>query len=209
MPPTRRDIMNSGLSDQEAILKKIVGPKKVVTVKKVIPGGASLLDQVPQEDMEKAVYNWLRFQNTFSEVILSFAKDMTKFKTLTEKVISFDASNPPWDANKEGKRSLAKVLANEINKTSALAFHVKKDGIYVITDVEDKFAPTVKITKESFEELKQKTLAKKLATLRAVTPKSKKISLTKEQEEAIVAALPKVGEELCSPDWEPYLEFKP
>ena len=52
--------MASSVSNQQALVKRLIGNNRPKPSKTVIPGGQSILDEVDQTMLERAVFNYLR-----------------------------------------------------------------------------------------------------------------------------------------------------
>ena len=178
---TKEEILNSGvsISSQEALVKKILKPD-IINIKRVIPGGKTMLSYLDKQTMEGAVYNWLRGVGGFSEVIISFAKDPSKFNLSISKVQPFDTRDPKphWERSQVGRKDLAKTISGYISQKKLVYIQVKPDGIYIAEDKSNKFNAKVTLTAKLIKD----------------TPEYEGLD---------------VGDKVPSPDWEPYIEFVP
>jgi hypothetical protein len=181
MATTKADIFERPLSDQEGLVSMML-KSEVKKVKRLIPGGANMLSTLDQESLERACFNWLRAKTFFDEFTLSLAKDPAKIRTKETKIQSFpETKHLYWDSNAEGKRKLAKDLAAIMKKRKFVYLTVKKDGIYLAEDAENKFSPFKKATLADIEDYKSR---------------GKEV-------------IPSVGDNIKSDEWEPYIEFLP
>lgn len=151
------------VSDQEALVKLLIKTGPIIK-KHIIPGGGTILNQLGKKEMEGAVLNWLRRYRSFSELVISWAKEPGKWKTKTTKVLPYDTRDPRpiWDRETNGRTKLAHEISNIIASNPFLYLHIKPDGIYMVEDIDKKFRPKIKNAN---------------------------------------------GEEITSPDWQPYLEY--
>lgn len=173
---TKKELIESGtVSDQVSLVTKLMGASG--TLKRLIPGGKTLLSQIDKGNAAQAVYNWLRGCSEFSEVKISLAREPSAFSPSVRRVHSFDTKDPKplWQREKDGRLNLAKQIANIIISNKFVYVQVKPDGIYLAEDTTGKFSPKVKVTEsmKSTEDYANREL----------------------------------GEEVPSPDWEPWIEF--
>jgi hypothetical protein len=199
MASNKNDLLGSiGIANQEALVKFLQKPKVPQSVKKVIPGGKFLLQQIDKEHMVSAVYNWLRTTRAFTTFTLSWAREPELFKLKSTKVRTFDTDQPKeiWETHPEGRRYLAKELADIINKEKFVKLEVRKDGIYMFTDVEKKFAALRKVTAEDL-----KILQAQVAEAKAKAEASGKAF--------VEPTLPELDSWIPTEEWEPFIEFTP
>lgn len=175
----RRNLLdNTRIASQQALLKQLV-PQGVQPIKRVIPAGKTLSEQVDQQDMPRVVYTWLRGCGHFNEVKISLARNPEQISGTPERRVPFDTKDKLfWEKTATSRKELAKIIADIMNKERLVYIHVKPDGLYVAKDPTNKFAPVVAVTKQ----------------LQAAHP-----------ELADVAINTKVP----NPDWEPFVEFLP
>lgn len=145
MADTKYTIADRGdVSDQQSLLKKLM-KKEFKPVRRIIPGGKTLMDQVDQESLPRAIWTWLRHCRDFTQVTISFSGD-PDLRTLKEAlVMEFDADAPApiWVTHDEKKSYLANQLADVINRHAPVKVVAKKDGIYVYTaSGDDSFDPS-------------------------------------------------------------------
>lgn len=145
---TVKELVASGISDQESLVKALLSKVPNRLVKFVIPAGKHLFQKGYELDIDglnRHLYTWLRHVTDFEECTLSFARTPSLVKTTTTKVIDFPADmvNPIWALPSKGKTYLAKIIAEQINaaKSPPVFIHVKRDGLYIATDVDGKFGP--------------------------------------------------------------------
>lgn len=182
MAENKRELLDSlNLTNQDSIVK-ILNPATKTKIKRLIPGGSNMLSTLDQDTLERACFNWLRGTRYFEEVTLSLAKDPNKYKLSTTRVLNFpEAKIPIWENKDQGRKYLAKQLANLMKTKKFVTINVKKEGIYLSVDAENKFAPVRKATKTDIELAAQKDPETKL----------------------------QLGDLIKNEDWEPYLEFTP
>lgn len=135
---TNRNLKYGNLAHQEAIVKSAQRPHR--RVKHIIPGGVNMLSYMDPQDTkiwEKAIYNWLRRVNGFSEVTISFAKELESIDTYRECVHTFaEGDKHPWIANKFGRQFLAEKLAEIVTAQKCVALEVNSEGIFVLSNSE-------------------------------------------------------------------------
>ena len=167
------------VTDQEALVRLLI-PKGPVTRKHIIPAGKTILSQIGQKQMETAVFTWLRKYRSFTEVIISWAKEPQKWPSTIVKIHTFDNrdARPIWERENEGRKKLAQTIANIISTRKLIYLHVKPDGIYIATDNSNKFKAKTTLTAELLH-----------------TPDYQRYS---EKD---------IGKEVPSADWEPYIEY--
>jgi hypothetical protein len=140
---------DSGVQHQQALVKKTL-PSPKARKRFQIPGGKLMMDPVDgtihtKEDMVEAVYTWLRHTRFFNEVTISFARDLTKVKTKSSKVLDFDASpdgSPIWQVHPARKHYLAEKIAEYLfaNK-NVVAVEVTSKALTLVFDADAKFDP--------------------------------------------------------------------
>ena len=141
MEPTKSQIARDrSVSSQEAIVKQLVSqttkPKRLI-----IPGGRTMLKEFSVEQLEDAMFNWLRACRYFTGVSVSLIKDASGYKTSEIKVVDYDdtGKQPIWVSHTEGKRFLARGLSQALFSNKCLGVRADKTGVFVIKDTEDKF----------------------------------------------------------------------
>jgi len=176
------------LSNQEAIVKKVLPVSSGLRTLPIAGGRTQLLGLLKPDNIDvlaDAVYTWLRGCRYFSEVTISLAADRSKFKLQTEVVERFDTKHPQpvWVTHEDGKRFLARKLAELIQSHKLVAVKANKAGISIQTSPE--FVPYRKATEDD------------VTAWRTANPDS-------------AASCPiTVGEPLLSEDWSPQVEFLP
>jgi len=131
----------SSVSNQQALVKKILGSETNKTVKRVIPGGKTLVDDVSEKDLPSAIFNWLRHCRHFNSAFISFAKDPFSLKTSQSKIVDFDSRARLAEWETRGKRWLAERISEIIMRDNVVAVKIEKDGLYLMTDTEGTFSP--------------------------------------------------------------------
>ena len=90
MAQTKRDVASS-VSNQQALVKRLLGSNRPQPTKTIIPGGKFLLDEVDQRKLESAVFTWLRRHRYFEYVRISFARDPGAMQLNIQKIQDFQA----------------------------------------------------------------------------------------------------------------------
>lgn len=131
--------LNTNVSDQTALVKKLMGPQIIKPKKYLIPGGKNLVEEVDQSTLPSAIYTWLRHVRNFTQVTISFCQDLSKRKVNRLKTIEFDPKNDPeWETR--GKKWLAEQIANQMGNDFLLGVEVDKTGLYVLLDSKKDFS---------------------------------------------------------------------
>lgn len=134
MPITKKqaikDLERNKLSNQQALVTKIEGISAAKTIKKYIPGGSTLKDQLSKESFPKAMNNWLKHCRHFTELEFSFLDPKPSGLEET-KVYDLNPSAPNSEWEVRGKKWLAETLSQFILKPTSVSIKVKKDGIYL------------------------------------------------------------------------------
>jgi len=129
-------------SNQTALVKKILGPSKIKPVRHIIPGGATLHEDLNAAELQGAVATWLRHVRHFTRVTVGLCKDPKVVEGGTrQRVAQLDGDGrvPEWD--RQGKIWLGQQIAAYVTEENVLAVEVEKDGIYTVTDSSGAFAP--------------------------------------------------------------------
>ena len=147
MPITKAEAIEqlsgpNSLSNQQALVKKIIGSEGKRTVKRLIPGGATLVADISDKELPSAVYTWLRHCTHFTSATISFAKEMSEEDITKEKVIDFDSRARLTEWETRGKRWLAERVADIITRDNVVAVEIQKDGLYLCLDKKGNFTPT-------------------------------------------------------------------
>lgn len=127
-----KDLERNKISNQQALVKKIEGISTTKNIKKFIPGGKTLKDQLSKDQFPKAMNNWLKHCRHFTELEFSFL-DPQPASLKETKVYDFDsnAQNSQWETR--GKKWLAETLSEFVLKPKVVSIKAKKDGIYIYT----------------------------------------------------------------------------
>ena len=146
MAITKQEALNQlsspgSISNQQALVKKIQGTKISAPVKRVIPGGKTLQEDLSESSLPHAVYNWLRYSRHWTEGVISFCSDLANRKTKTKKVLDFDSKtkNSEWEIR--GKRWLSERVAEVLTQDNILAVKITREGLQAVTDVDGTFSP--------------------------------------------------------------------
>ena len=143
MAQTKRDVASS-VSNQQALVKRLLGSHRPQPTKTIIPGGKFLLDEVDQRKLESAVFTWLRRHRYFEYVRISFARDPGAMQLNIQKIQDFpvDEQYSIWEQPAHGKRWLAEQIADVLARQKIVYIEAKKDGLYVATEKEEsEFGP--------------------------------------------------------------------
>jgi hypothetical protein len=128
--------MASSVSNQQALVKRLIGNNRPKPSKTVIPGGQSILDEVDQTMLERAVFNYLRRHRYFETFKLSFAKAPETMELQVEKIQDFpyDGKYAIWEIPAQGKSWLAEQIAGILARQQLVYIEAKYDGLYVATE---------------------------------------------------------------------------
>lgn len=132
-----RELERSNLSNQNALVKKIEGVKSSKNIKRYIPGGKHLSEQISKERLPTAINQWLRHTRHFSEMEFSFLDP--KPAALNEsKVYDFDSAATNFEWERRGRKWLSEIIAEHMLKDRVVSIKVKKEGVYTYSS-EDSF----------------------------------------------------------------------
>jgi hypothetical protein len=143
MAQTKTEVASS-VSNQQALVKRLIGNNRPKPTKTVIPGGQNMLDEIDQDTLEKAVFTYLRKHRYFEYFRLSFARDPDTMDLKVEKIqdFPFDGKYPIWELPSQGKLWLAEQIARVLATQKLVYIEAKKDGLYVATERTDsEFGP--------------------------------------------------------------------
>jgi hypothetical protein len=129
------------VSNQTALVKKMIGSSRKKTVRRLIPAGKTMTADLSPEQLPQAAYNWLRYCAHFTECTISLADDHTVMTTSTTKVLDFDTNTKNYEWDLRGKRWLAERVAECLKVDHLVALNIKKEGIYSIVDTTGEFSP--------------------------------------------------------------------
>lgn len=134
MEQTKADVVASGnVTHQEALVKQLI-QRKTGPMKHLIPGGATLLDNLDERLLETAVYTWLKRSHKFNGVTINMVKDPSAREGTETKVEEFaDDIMPPWERVEKGKRWLSKVVARHLGNTKLISIRVTREGVWIKT----------------------------------------------------------------------------
>lgn len=144
MEQTKATVMQQpGIGHQQALVEALM-TQTVKPVRRTIPGGINMLGELDQSGLEQACYNWLRGTKNFEKVSLSLASDPMKFRLQERKLVDFpkDQRHPVWITHPDGRRYLARIMADALKKHQLVMLEARKDGLYMFTDTDKVFAPT-------------------------------------------------------------------
>lgn len=138
-----KELSSQAVSNQQALVDKINGRPTIRNVKRIIPGGKTLHDQVPIEQFPKMFYTWLRHCREFRSFTVSFVKDPNQG---TKRVKVIDYNPQPnvyeWDRN---RREVASEVSKQMLKVGVVAIEGDKEGLYayVLQDKAKDIHPTM------------------------------------------------------------------
>ncbi len=146
MPITKAEAIDqlsgpNSISNQQALVKKIIGSTPKQTVKRVIPGGSTLVQDLSDRDVAPAIYTWLRHCRHFTSAVISFAKDPSELKLSESKVVDFDPRGRLAEWEVRGKKWLSERIADIIMRDNVVAIRIEQDGLYLSIDKEGTFSP--------------------------------------------------------------------
>lgn len=145
MVSTKSEVAASGnVSNQQALVKRMLSTSLPKATKTIIPGGKHLLDEISQAKLESAVFTWLRRHRWFEWVRISFARNPGDLQIEEKKIMDFDQLNgyAVWELPARGKRWLAERMADTLISQKLIYIEAKKDGLYVATERgESDFGP--------------------------------------------------------------------
>jgi hypothetical protein len=130
------------LSNQTALVKKILGPSTIKPTRHIIPGGATMHTSLDAAQLQGAVSTWLRHVRHFTRVTVGLCNDpevVAAGQRQRVRQLDSDSRVPEWD--RQGKSWLGMQIAAYVTEKGVLAVEVEKDGIYTITDKAETFEP--------------------------------------------------------------------
>lgn len=143
MAQTKNEVAPS-VTNQQALVKRLLGSARAKPTKMIIAGGKYLLDEVDQRKLERAVFTWLRRHRWFEYAKISFASNPDQMSLQVDKVMDFPADDryAIWEQPTHGKRWLATQIADILGRQKVIYIEAKKDGLYVATEfVDSDFGP--------------------------------------------------------------------
>ena len=153
MASSKAEVLRAGnVSNQQALVQRLMN-RTIKPKKRVIPGGANMLETLDQTTLTRAVYNWLRGCRDFETVQVSLAKDPNKFAIEERKIVDFPADGPHevWVTHDDGKMYLARLIAGVLSAEKVVYVRAKKDGLYTGKDTNNAFGPTREATEQDIE----------------------------------------------------------
>ena len=136
--------MASSVSNQQALVKRLLGNNKPKAIRRVIPAGQTMLEDIDQTMLNKAVFTYVRSSRYFDNFKLSFAKDTSSMDLEVLKVqdFPFDGKYAIWEMPSHGKAWLADQISTILARQKLVYIEAKQDGLYVATErKESDFGP--------------------------------------------------------------------
>ena len=132
-----KELESQSLTNQQSLVNKIQGVKQNKLIKRIIPGGKSLLENVSRESLPKACYTWLRHCAHFTSFTISFAKDPTEVKAKKIKSVDFDPRSQNFEWDLRGKKWLGEQVAGLLLQDKVIAVEGTKEGLWIYSAEED------------------------------------------------------------------------
>ena len=137
---TKKELIEQGVTNQGRLVD-LLTVKSIKPVKKVIPGGATLWNQIDKKSLPSTIYTWLRTPKNFQEFKICFAKSLEGMKLETEKVLDYSPKDGgEWGGGK--RKAVADDIAKVLGERAVVSLQLKQDGIYIVTDPTKQFSPT-------------------------------------------------------------------
>ena len=135
MAPTKNEVANT-VSNQQALVKRLLGNNRPKAIRRVIPGGQTMLEDIDQTMLGKAIFTYLRSSRYFTNFKLSFAREPKVMDLEVVKVqdFPFDGKYSIWEVPSHGKHWLADQIASVLNRQKLVYIEAKNDGLYVATE---------------------------------------------------------------------------
>ena len=132
---------NSNTTNQQSLVKKLAGPQINKQIKHVIPGGATLTEDISKENLPAAIETWLKRVRHFKDVLVSFVDNYATKDYQMSTIVDFNTSTklPQWEL--ESKKWLAERISEVLVMDHVYAVKVDKSGIHVILDKTQSFTP--------------------------------------------------------------------
>jgi len=131
----------NSLSNQQALVKRIINSEPRTSIKRVIPAGATITSDISEKALAAAVYTWLRHCAHFTQATISFAKDPSTIHCSRYKMVDFQSNGRYTEWEQRGKRWLAERVADIITRDGVVSVEIQKDGIYLNSDKSGSFGP--------------------------------------------------------------------
>lgn len=131
----------NSLSNQQALVKRIINSEPKTTIKRIIPAGATLTEDIGEKALTSAIHTWLRHCTHFTQATISFAKDPSSLRTSRSKMVDFQSTGRYTEWEQRGKRWLAERVADLITRDNIVSLDIEKDGIYLSIDKSKEFGP--------------------------------------------------------------------
>lgn len=140
MAQTKKELAEgNSVSHQEAIVKRMIRSEQTNRKKVIpIPGGKNMMENLDKRLMQRAVYNWLRGCNSFTEVYINLVKDPAARKHVKERLENFETNSdlPPWEIATMGKEWLSERMSKHLSSKKMLCIYADKDGLYALLPAE-------------------------------------------------------------------------
>lgn len=130
-PQAIKELEKQSIANQQSLVKKIEGIQPNKVIRRQIPGGKNLLENVSRETLPKACYTWLRHCAHFTSFTVSFADNISELSTKKIKSVDFDprSTNIEWDIR--GKKWLGEQVAGLLLQDKVIAVEGNKEGLWV------------------------------------------------------------------------------
>lgn len=135
------------VTNQQALVNLILGKTANKPVRHLIPGGKFMFSEGHEmniQQLEAAIFTWLRRVRSFDECSIGFSKNPTKYTSKEVRMVDFptDGAAPVWCLPAKGKMYLAKVMAEQIAKGNLVSVTAKKDGLYISKEPKGELSPS-------------------------------------------------------------------
>jgi len=136
MAQTKTEAMKL-VSNQQALVN-IMMETTVKPIRRTIPGGRHLLDQIDSAKLREAVFTWLRGTRWFDEVTIGLSNTPNGRGLKERKIMDFPDTGkwPVWDVPQRGKLWLAEKISDYLGKTKLISIRASKEGLYAILPAE-------------------------------------------------------------------------
>jgi len=119
-----------GISNQQSLVKKIINDNVLKITKRYIPGGKNLLKEISKENIDDAIYTWLRHCRNFTQCTISLIEPLNISELKETKTFDFNPNSKNLEWETRGKRWLAGKISVALLKNKTAAVIIKKDGVF-------------------------------------------------------------------------------